>query len=283
MANSLTAANVVGLSPWRGAVNIAYLRETLSVDSVPSGPKRALMLYRTFAAFDGFIANSAATRASIPAPLARIPVKVAYPVSGIGTVVDGAPLGSTHRFRVLTLSRLEHWKGVHVVVDAYEELQRRGVQDDFELRIAGDATLGDPAYLARIATQVARLGPSAILLGRLDDVQSALDDVDAVVIPTLRPEPFGQVMAQGIARGRLIISSGGGGPTEILGPTAAAVFVQAGDIEALADALQFAHADLAASGAIAHRGQARAELFLDHRTTAALSDAILALGSGVQR
>ena len=54
------------------------------------------------------------------------------------------------------------------------------------------------------------------MLGHVDDVVTLLEDHDVLVHCSTVPEPFGQVIVQGLAAGIPVVATDAGGPREIL-------------------------------------------------------------------
>lgn len=274
IANSLTAANVLGLARVRHVPQLAYLREDLSRLSI-AGIKRPMMLLGTLRNFDGFLANSRYTASTIPRMLAHKPVEVAYPISGISRgAANPPPIGDHTKIRVLSLSRLAPWKGIDVLLHAARLLGERGLGSRFEFVIAGDSIHSDPSY----AQQLRRLGEAAEstvrFVGHVDDVIPLLDQSDVLALCSVRPEPFGQVIVQAMSRGRLVIATAGGGPGELLQADNCGVLVPSADPETLADALERCARDSRTMYEHGQRAQFASAAFADESTIAGLDDAI---------
>jgi glycosyltransferase involved in cell wall biosynthesis len=74
--------------------------------------------------------------------------------------------------------------------------------------------------------------------GFRDDVQDELAQLDVLVHASVLPEPFGQVVVEGMAAGLPVVAADAGGPAEILESGVTGILVPAGDTAALADALR---------------------------------------------
>lgn len=106
------------------------------------------------------------------------------------------PISSQPR-RVIFVGRLAAEKGVEQVIQSATQLS------DFEFRIAGD---GPQRSVIEAAVQ--RL-PNVKLLGWLNrqQVREAIDQSDILVLPS-KQETFGTVALEGLARERVVITSG---------------------------------------------------------------------------
>ncbi|GAA3698136.1 hypothetical protein GCM10022377_08830 [Zhihengliuella alba] len=278
VANSLPVANILGLRSGQDYIRIAYLREDLSVPSLPGRLKRLAMFKHTLAGFDGFLANSSYTASTLPRGLQGRPTEVAHPVSGTGRATCREfPTGE---FTIASLSRLDHSKGVHVLLDAVEHLVSNGL--NVRALIAGGSAHADPRY----ADDLHRLADERSLpvdfLGHVDNVQEVLERSHVLALCTLRPEAFGQVMVQAMASGRPVIATAMGGPVEVLGPSRAGLLVPPGDSRALARAIRGLHDDREGLSATARLGIAEALRFTDDVTSARLDEGISRIAEAIE-
>lgn len=149
-----------------------------------------------------------------------------------GPRAPGEPL------RLLYVGRLSERKGVFVALDALELLLARGAS--VRLDLVG-STFGEHADVARHLER--RLADEA-LLGAVtvhsftDDVWSHLAACDALLVPSVLPEPFGNTAVEGLLAGRPVVASDLGGLPEAVQGASGARLVTPGDAEALAAAVQ---------------------------------------------
>jgi glycosyltransferase involved in cell wall biosynthesis len=85
--------------------------------------------------------------------------------------------------------------------------------------------------------------------GFVEDVAAQLETFDILVHASLIPEPFGQVVIEGMAAGLPVIAPRAGGPAEVIEDRVTGVLYSMGDAGALADALR----DLAGRPALRER------------------------------
>lgn len=135
------------------------------------------------------------------------------------------------------LGRLAEWKGQHVFLDAFAEAFRGG---PVRARIVGSPLFGEEPYAERLLAQVAALGivSQVEFVGFADDVGAELAQLDVLVHCSIVPEPFGQVVVEGMAAGLPVIASDAGGPTEIVDPGVNGLLTRPGDATALAAAMR---------------------------------------------
>ena len=113
--------------------------------------------------------------------------------------------------RFLVASRWNAWKGHRTLLEAWDTDVFAGV-----LVIAGSApTVGEGVDVPRIVAGLKR--PESVeIVGQIDSIFDVLDDVDALIVPSDKPEPFGLVAIEAFSRGRAVIGSAAGGLLEIV-------------------------------------------------------------------
>ena len=74
--------------------------------------------------------------------------------------------------------------------------------------------------------------------GFVDDRAACLRSLDIVVHASTEPEPFGLVVAEAMAAGRALVTSGIGGVGELVRPGIDALTHRPGDAQSLADAIR---------------------------------------------
>ncbi len=143
-------------------------------------------------------------------------------------------------------ARLTRWKGQFLSIEAAKILFDEGVTA-FSLCIVGDHQARE-SYKAELERQIAdaRLGPHVRICGNCDDMPAAYALADAVVSPSIEPEPFGRTAVEAQAMARPVIVSDAGGQREtVRDPSdegglerATGLRVPAGDAKALAAAMR---------------------------------------------
>ncbi|HKD55493.1 MAG TPA: glycosyltransferase family 4 protein [Steroidobacteraceae bacterium] len=134
------------------------------------------------------------------------------------------------------IGRLASWKGQDVFLRAAALLLQAGVAARF--RIVGSAMFGEEACEQQLRQLAATLGieEHVEFLG-FSDVPTILLSLDVLVHASTMPEPFGQVIIEGLAAGLPVIASDGGGAREIIEHGKTGLLVRMGDPAALAATL----------------------------------------------
>jgi glycosyltransferase involved in cell wall biosynthesis len=136
--------------------------------------------------------------------------------------------------------RLEHGKGVDVLIEAAAQLHPR--------LPATFLFVGDGPLREALAARAAVVGLPARFAGQRDDVPALLRLCAAVVLPS-RQEAFGRVLIEAMAAGVPVIASAVGGIPEVCVDGVTALLVPPADPEALAVAIALTLTDQAATAA----------------------------------
>ena len=109
--------------------------------------------------------------------------------------------------------------------------------------VIGDAvyqTDGSQHHIEDLRALAARLGVGERVgfTGFVMDPASAMRTLDIVVHASTQPEPFGLVIAEGMACGRAVIASEAGGAAEIIALSQSVLGHPAGDVAALAKGIE---------------------------------------------
>ncbi|QNL94305.1 glycosyltransferase [Aeromicrobium senzhongii] len=244
VANSLRAAIALSFTPKRCAWAY-YLRQDMSAGSV-GRLRRAFVLYVVLPRFDTLIANSQWTLSTVP-PKTRTKhrLAIASPLSGAEQLLDVEPIPSHPGtpLRVGWMGRVVDWKGLHVLIEALDLLHAQGVATT--LQVAGSAIHEGSAYMEALQRAAQDRNFRIDFLGQVSDIRSFLSEQDVLAHTSVRPEPFGQVIIQGMAVGLPVIATDVGGPAEIIEDGLDGFRVAPGDPVALAEALRPLAADSA--------------------------------------
>ncbi|HJR60736.1 MAG TPA: glycosyltransferase [Vicinamibacterales bacterium] len=219
---------------------------------------------------DAVIANSAAvgghlTRMGVSAPLVQA---VPNGIDAVRFTPDGAaaPLRAEHGWPadaplVGIVGMLTRWKGQDVLLRAFAGVLRS--RPEARCVIAGDeiyVTQGQTGFKSELQQLVRELGigHAVAFTGYRTDVPALLRALDVVVHASVEPEPFGRVVAEGMACGRPVIATDAGGVPEVTGASGtSALLVPAGDVGAMSAAIERLLGDRAEAGRLAAAGRQR--------------------------
>lgn len=178
------------------------------------------------------------------------------------------------RFVFLFVGRLNAWKGQELFVEAAARIAAQHPEALF--LAAGDAPDGQPglreSFLARI--EASGLGTAFRWLGFQAETHALYCAADALVVPSLLPEPFGLVAAEAMAASLAVIAAGHGGLLDIVEPQHTGLHFTPGDPQALAQAMQRLLSDREATRAMGRAGKQRQ---LEHFSVARYQEQFLEL------
>lgn len=163
-------------------------------------------------------------------------------VSPLGLADPGKPEGAkSERTTVLFVGRLEHRKGIDVLLDAIPLVLQD--QPDLDFRIVGDDTIPGPGkktYRSAFEKSEAgrRFADRVRFDGKVDDsaLNQAYAECDIFLSPS-RYESFGLVFIEAMRQGKAVIGCDVGGMPEIIAHEATGLLVPPGDAPALAAAI----------------------------------------------
>ncbi|WP_432835548.1 glycosyltransferase [Dactylosporangium sp. CA-092794] len=236
-ANSAAAAIICAMAVRGRAIPlVVHLRDLVAVESLGRFGFEAFTRIGLPRA-DAVIANSQTTLRSAEDRLGPGSLRtVLQSPSGVSARVAAPAVGDRVR-SVGMVGRLQRWKGQHVFLEAFA-----GAFAGTEVRafLAGAPLFGETEYEQELHELAARLGiaDQVVFLGHVEDVPRFIDSVDVLVHASIRPEPLGQSVLQGLARAKPVIATEGGGPSEWIRPGGNGLLVPRDDAPALAAALR---------------------------------------------
>ncbi|QHI96003.1 glycosyltransferase [Aristophania vespae] len=137
---------------------------------------------------------------------------------------------------ILMAGRLTPWKGQSFLIEALAALK-----DDFKEEwvcvLAGVETKEKFARKLHIQAQKAGIADRLRFVGNCSDMPAAYAAADVVVVPSLKPEPFGRVAIEAQMMGRPVIGTREGGLAETILDNQTGILVEANDVKALRNAL----------------------------------------------
>ncbi|MDB4947848.1 MAG: hypothetical protein JWM27_497 [Gemmatimonadetes bacterium] len=203
------------------------------------------------------VANSQSVAVDARAVLgARVPIDVVHNAVDLARfhpdgprmdldAASGLPPAPAETVRVGLVATMGVWKGHDLFLRALAllpaELSVRGY-------VVGGGiyrTAGSEVSVDALRALAADLGLEARVgfTGRVDDAAAAMRALDVVVHASTRPEPFGLVIAEGMACGRAVVVSHEGGAAEIVRDGVDAIGFEPRDAASLADRMARLAAD----------------------------------------
>jgi glycosyltransferase involved in cell wall biosynthesis len=252
--NSLKAGVYGGVAARSAGVpQVWHVRDRIAPDYLP---RQAVVVIRFLIArlASGCIANSQATLRTVGTPGRAVVLTSVVPE--VTQRSPASPTRDQHGATVFGIvGRLAEWKGQDVFLRAFAGAFPSG---DQRAVVIGSAMFGgeDEHYGAALIDLVGELGIAdrVKFRGFRDDVSAELAGMDVMVHASTVPEPFGQVVVEGMASGIAVIASAAGGPLEIITPGINGELFPPGDVESLAALLVELDADPARRARLGEAG-----------------------------
>lgn len=258
----LVYVNTITIPLWLLAARVSGLPVVSHVHEAERDVPRPvrLLMELPLVAAHRVIANSTATAKLLHEDLRPARRRIVVVMNGVAEPPRvPPPLGERgEQLRIVLVGRVSPRKGTDVAIAALRELRERGVPATLEL--VGDVFSGYEWYRERIEADIAGAGMSDVvrLTGFTSDVWSRYADADVVVVPSTRPESFGNVAVEGMLAGRLVVAAAVQGLEDIIRSGEDGILVAPGDPLVLAEALQTAFDDWPRTCALAQAGRRRA-------------------------
>lgn len=262
LANSLPAFLYLSLTPKASCRIIKYLRQ----EAYPHNASKAKQVFIKYFAYPrslGFLANSEFTKQSLISEKLIKKTRVVYTISGINSQNAKPSQINANPLKVLSLSRLTPWKGVHNIINSVHLANRTLNQKAVHLTVAGGNIFGEDNYKSELDSLAAIDPESVQLIGNVSDVDSLLRSHDVLVSASVLPEPFGQIIVQGMNAGLLTIATNQGGAKEIISHGVNGVLTESDNVKELADTLLWVISNPDEINSIKDAGLSRAEDFSD--------------------
>jgi glycosyltransferase involved in cell wall biosynthesis len=254
--NSLKADIIGGLAGRLAGIPVIWhIRDRIDSDYLPSQVVRIFRkLSRIIPSY--VIANSAATLATLHlTEEERLRARVVH--NGCRSVVhDGCNVDSSQQsaasergVRIGLIGRISPWKGQHIFIQAAALIHRRYPAARFE--IIGAPLFSEVEYESQLHELCRTLDLTNVVqfAGFVEDVPARVAQLDIVVHASTTGEPFGQVIIEAMAGEKPVVATNGGGVPEIVQDGITGLLVPMGDVEKMAEALDY----LLANPDVAHQ------------------------------
>ncbi len=135
------------------------------------------------------------------------------------------------------LGRIAPWKGQDLFLRAFAAAFPSGEE---RAAIIGTAMFGEEDFERELGSLAQELGIAARVefRGFREDIWRELGSLDVLVHASLIPEPFGQVVLEGMAAGLPVLAPDAGGPAEVIDDGSTGTLFPRGDADALAAAMR---------------------------------------------
>jgi glycosyltransferase involved in cell wall biosynthesis len=210
------------------------------------------------------VANSQETMTTIPGTRRR---RIVYNPIVPDSVVD--VLEITQRdapdLVIGMIGRFSEWKGQDIFLRAFARVFAGA---NVVARLVGSPLFGEEDYevsLRQLAHEL-DIADQVEFRGFRENVWLELREMDVLVHCSIRPEPFGQVVLEGMAAGVPVIAANAGGPAELITNGVDGILIRSGDSVDLARALRHLAANRELRRTIGAAGKVRSLEFTPERT-----------------
>lgn len=179
-------------------------------------------------------------------------------------------------FRVGLVGRISPWKGQHVFIQAAALVHKRF--PDARFFVIGAALFGEDQYDHEVRRMPGDLGIGDVVefTGFRNDIRHTIAELDLLVHASTKGEPFGQVIIEGMAAGKPVVATNGGGVPEIVEDGETGLLVPMGDVTAMAEAICQVLSDPARARTMGERARKRVADHFTMEQTARRVEAVYA-------
>lgn len=235
--NSLKADLLGGLAArLAGKPVVWHVRDRIASDYLP--PK-VVTAFRALARLipRTIVTNSHSTLESLNLPVPK--ASAAYVVhDGVDlSKIPVKPAVMQTNLVVGLIGRISPWKGQDVFLRAIHQIRHE--LPNVRFKIIGSALFGEEQHeveLRKLATQLV-VEDCVEFCGFVSNVAERIAGLDLVVHASTISEPFGQVVIEGMAAGKAVVATRGGGISEIVEDGVSGLLVPMNDPTALAQAM----------------------------------------------
>jgi glycosyltransferase involved in cell wall biosynthesis len=233
--NSLKAGVYGSLASRLAQIPVVWhVRDRIAEDYLPR-PAVTMVRGMTRHLATAVVANSHSTLETLAAPSNPVVIYSVLPEVLSEVPTRNRTTGGPLTFGIV--GRLAPWKG--------QDLFLRGFARAFPIGeeravVVGGALFGEDGYAGSLPGLAERLeiADRVELRGYRPDVWDELSRLDVLVHASVTPEPFGQVILEGMAAGVPVIAARAGGPAEILRHDETGLLYEPNDVHGLAEAMR---------------------------------------------
>lgn len=180
------------------------------------------------------------------------------------------PVVEIHReasVEILCIGRFNYWKGQHIAIESARILKDKNVK--FHLSFLGSG-FSDNNYLLHCQKLVREfeLEDYVFFLGEVTDILQIIQPIHFLIVPSIKPEPFGKVVVEGMASGKLVIATKLGGPSEVIVDGESGALIENGNPLDLAEKLLKFIADPIGYQLICTQARVRSKFYSESRMAA---------------
>ena len=118
------------------------------------------------------------------------------------------------KLKILVIGRINPWKGQEFVIRSIAALGNKNIS----LRIVGSTAAGNENILVDLKQLTKELGLTSQIefVEFTEDPSSEYQNCDLLIVPSIKPEPFGRIAIEAMSIGKPVIAANHGGLPEIV-------------------------------------------------------------------
>lgn len=157
------------------------------------------------------------------------------------------------------VGNIQEWKGQAVLIEAMAQV--RAAVPEARALIVGGVHRAGGAYYEQLQKQIRelQLDQTVSITGFRTDVADVINALDVVVHTSVRPEPFGRVILEGMLLGKPVVATAAGGVPELIQDGDTGFLTAPGDAAQLAERLIPLLRDAELRRQVGHRARAWAQ------------------------
>ena len=135
----------------------------------------------------------------------------------------------TEPLNILLIGRINSWKGQDFTIEALSKISK----ENFKLRIVGSPAAGNENLLSALKAKVKSLD----LFSKVEFIEfashpaSEYQRADLIIVPSIKPEPFGRIAIEAMSLGKPVIAANHGGLPEIIEHNKSGFLFNPGDVD----------------------------------------------------
>lgn len=137
---------------------------------------------------------------------------------------------------ILLIGRINSWKGQDFVIEALSRIPDK----NFKLRIVGSPAPGNEDLVIKLKGTVDKfeLNDKIKFIEFASDPSDEYRNADLVIVPSIKPEPFGRIAIEAMSLGKPVVASNSGGLPEIIEHEISGFLFEPGSIDSFNNYVQ---------------------------------------------
>lgn len=223
--NTIVVLDYILASRFIKKVNILHVRE------IPTGIQK--LVFSKILSFSKMkiIFNSQNTAKSYNLSKTHVATTILNGVRGYKNQINNI---NDNVFKILIIGRLTKWKGQMLVLEAINKLVLKN-KHKIKVRIVGDVFEDQIEYKNSLISYVKKNNLQNIVTFKsfTNDPEKEFSWSNIIVVPSIKPEPFGRVAIEAMSIGRCVVAANHGGLKEIISHKINGVLFEHNNVDSL--------------------------------------------------